>query len=292
MEYVDYYLRHLLTHIHIPVGSEVLPEGGTIILNNISGINYNEALRYAEQIVIEDKRERVLLSEKVFINDVTLQEYLGELDAKKLWELCVLLYSMLANRLILTLSLTKADEYLKLFNELERGIELTSIEFKGTVDGKTKKVVLQNHELINEMAALFIYHLHNITVANANLENYNNNKWTTLGELVDKRCVDYLFAKELEEFMKDYFDTKRITSNDKMLILHILYLFGRFKNNPPTNTDIYRKLMSDGQKLQISNSISLLNGEPLPFIIIPDPNIIKIREEYNRLNTGKCEISK
>lgn len=199
---------------------------------------------------------------------------------------------MVANRLTLEISLTKADEYLKLFNELEKGMELTSIEFKGTVDGKTKIVALQNNELINEIAALSIYHLYNGTVTDDNLKNYNNNKWTTLGKLVDKRSVDYLFAVELERFIVHYLCLNKATSNDKMLILQILYLFGRFKNNPPSNTDIYRKLMSDGEKLQISNSVSLINGEPFPFTIIPDSNIIRIREECNRLNAGKCEISK
>nr|WP_320037805.1 hypothetical protein [uncultured Bacteroides sp.] len=298
MEYVDFYTKNLLKYADAPEGK--------IILNNIAAIDYDAAVAYAETITIEDKKDELLLSEKVFVSDISLQKYLdkinvekvdesshkplGKLNAKNLWELCVPLYAMIVARPILFVSLTKADEYLKLFNEVDKGIELTSIEFKGVVGGKTKNITLQNKELMQEVAKLFIS-LHNTTVTDKNLSNYDNNRWTTLGKLADKRCIDYTFAKELEEFLESYLGHK-VTANGKLLILQILYLFGRFKNNPPSNTDIYRKLMSDEEKLELNLPSLVENKTPLPFTTIADSEILRIRQTYNRFTADGCEKSK
>ena len=301
MEYVDFYTKNLLKYADAPEGK--------IILNNIAAIDYDAAVAYAETITIEDKKDKLLLSEKEFVSDISLQKYLdklnaekvvksddsddssqGKLNAENLWELCVPLYAMIAARPVLSVSLTKADEYLKLFNEIYKGIELTSIEFKGVVNGKTKNITLQNKELMQEVAKLFIS-LHNTTVTDKNLSNYDNNRWTTLGKLADKRCIDYTFAKELEEFLESYLGHK-VTTNGKLLILQILYLFGRFKNNPPSNTDVYRKLMSDGEKLELNPPLLIVDKVPMPFTPIKDAEMLKIRHTYNGFTTDECENSK
>ena len=70
----------------LQVATSIDDKSKHIILNNIKAINYEEAVKLAKTIIIDDNKRKLLLSEEVFVNDSTLAQYLEreELDALKL----------------------------------------------------------------------------------------------------------------------------------------------------------------------------------------------------------------
>ena len=62
---------------------------GEIILNDIGEIDYEQAVALAQSITIGEEGQH--LSENVFTHDTTLQVFIGDLNARKLWRLSVLL---------------------------------------------------------------------------------------------------------------------------------------------------------------------------------------------------------
>ena len=102
-----------------------------------------------------------------------------------------------------------------------------------------------------------------------------------MNEIANKRILNYYFAQELKAFLSKYKGGK-MSSNRKKLVLYILYLFGRFKNNVPINTDNYRALMRDYNKSPIKLSLFTVNGQSFPLILLPNPEIEKIRSKYRR----------
>ena len=108
-----------------------------------------------------------MLSEEVFVNDSTLAQYLEreELDALKLWRLSVLLYAMIMGCNVAELSISVADQYLDLFNHLNDGMNVASIEVvgrlptetkKGKSSTKTKKFTISSQLLINKMKQAYL----------------------------------------------------------------------------------------------------------------------------------------
>ena len=156
-EYVDFYMQRCLQ-----VATSIDDKSKHIILNNIKAINYEEAVKLAETIIIDDNKRKLLLSEEVFVNDSTLAQYLEkeELDALKLWRLSVLLYAMIMGCNVAELSISIADQYLDLFNHLNDGMKVASISIevvsrlptetkKGKSPVKTKKFTISSQLLIN-----------------------------------------------------------------------------------------------------------------------------------------------
>ena len=106
-EYVDFYMQRCSQ-----VATSIDDKSKHIILNNIKAINYEEAVKLAETIIIDDNKRKLLLSEEVFVNDSTLAQYLEreELDALKLWRLSVLLYAMIMGCNVAELSISVAEQ--------------------------------------------------------------------------------------------------------------------------------------------------------------------------------------
>lgn len=155
-EYVDFYMQRCLQ-----VATSIDDKSKHIILNNIKAINYEEAVKLAETIIIDDNKRKLLLSEEVFVNDSTLAQYLEkeELDALKLWRLSVLLYAMIMGCNVAELSISIADQYLDLFNHLNDGMKVASISIevvsrlptetkKGKSPVKTKKFTISSQLLL------------------------------------------------------------------------------------------------------------------------------------------------
>ena len=287
-EYVDFYMQRCLQ-----VATSIDDKSKHIILNNIKAINYEEAVKLAETIIIDDNKRKLLLSEEVFVNDSTLAQYLEreELDALKLWRLSVLLYAMIMGCNVAELSISVADQYLDLFNHLNDGMNVASISIevvsrlptetkKGKSPVKTKKFTISSQLLINKMKQAYL-ELQDDIVTVDNLKHYTIERITTMNEIANKRILNYYFAQELKAFLSKYKGGK-MSSNRKKLVLYILYLFGRFKNNVPINTDNYRALMRDYNKSPIKLSLFTVNGQSFPLILLPNPEIEKIRSKYRR----------
>lgn len=152
----------------LQVATSIDDKSKHIILNNIKAINYEEAVKLAETIIIDDNKRKLLLSEEVFVNDSTLAQYLEkeELDALKLWRLSVLLYAMIMGCNVAELSISIADQYLDLFNHLNDGMKVASISIevvsrlptetkKGKSPVKTKKFTISSQLLINKIRHLY-----------------------------------------------------------------------------------------------------------------------------------------
>lgn len=285
-EYVDFYMQRCLQ-----VATSIDDKSKHIILNNIKAINYEEAVKLAKTIIIDDNKRKLLLSEEVFVNDSTLAQYLEreELDALKLWRLSVLLYAMIMGCNVAELSISVADQYLDLFNHLNDGMKVASIEVvgrlatetkKGKSSTKTKKFTISSELLINKIKQAYL-ELQDDIVTVDNLKHYTIERITTMNEIANKRILNYYFAQELKGFLSKYKGGK-MSSNRKKLVLYILYLFGRFKNNVPINTDNYRALMRDYNKSPIKLSLFTVNGQSFPLILLPNPEIEKIRSKYRR----------
>lgn len=163
-EYVDFYMQRCLQ-----VATSIDDKSKHIILNNIKAINYEEAVKLAETIIIDDNKRKLLLSEEVFVNDSTLAQYLEkeELDALKLWRLSVLLYAMIMGCNVAELSISIADQYLDLFNHLNDGMKVASISIevvsrlptetkKGKSPVKTKKFTISSQLLINKIKQAYL----------------------------------------------------------------------------------------------------------------------------------------
>ena len=247
-EYVDFYMQRCLQ-----VATSIDDKSKHIILNNIKAINYEEAVKLAETIIIDDNKRKLLLSEEVFVNDSTLAQYLD------------------------------------LFNHLNDGMKVASIEVvgrlptetkKGKSSTKTKKFTISSQLLINKMKQAYL-ELQDDIVTVDNLKHYTIERITTMNEIANKRILNYYFAQELKAFLSKYKGGK-MSSNRKKLVLYILYLFGRFKNNIPVNTDNYRALTRDYNKSPIKLSLFTVNGQSFPLILLPNPEIEKIRSKYRR----------
>ena len=208
-EYVDFYMQRCLQ-----VATSIDDKSKHIILNNIKAINYEEAVKLAETIIIDDNKRKLLLSEEVFVNDSTLAQYLEreELDALKLWRLSVLLYAMIMGCNVAELSISVADQYLDLFNHLNDGMKVASIEVvgrlptetkKGKSSTKTKKFTISSQLLINKMKQAYL-ELQDDIVTVDNLKHYTIERITTMNEIANKRILNYYFAQELKAFLSKY----------------------------------------------------------------------------------------
>lgn len=224
-EYVDFYMQRCLQ-----VATSIDDKSKHIILNNIKAINYEEAVKLAETIIIDDNKRKLLLSEEVFVNDSTLAQYLEkeELDALKLWRLSVLLYAMIMGCNVAELSISIADQYLDLFNHLNDGMKVASISIevvsrlptetkKGKSPVKTKKFTISSQLLINKIKQAYL-ELQDDIVTVDNLKHYTIERITTMNEIANKRILNYYFAQELQAFLSKYKGGK-MSSNRKMLVL-------------------------------------------------------------------------
>lgn len=224
-EYVDFYMQRCLQ-----VATSIDDKSKHIILNNIKAINYEEAVKLAETIIIDDNKRKLLLSEEVFVNDSTLAQYLEreELDALKLWRLSVLLYAMIMGCNVAELSISVADQYLDLFNHLNDGMKVASIEVvgrlptetkKGKSSTKTKKFTISSQLLINKMKQAYL-ELQDDIVTVDNLKHYTIERITTMNEIANKRILNYYFAQELKAFLSKYKRWKNVLKQKEACFIH------------------------------------------------------------------------
>ena len=283
-EYVDYYKEHCLNILKGKVKTskgEVIEIQGEIILNDISNIDYEQAVAFAQSITIGEEGQH--LSENVFVHDTILHVFIGNLNARKLWRLSVLLYAMVTKYPVARISLSLMDEYLKLYRIFtldQKKVDVSAIEFKCSIDGKTENITIKNEELVEKILISYL-NMQGDIITIDNLKRYVVDEITSIDKLVNesinKRTLDYFFAKEIERFLTSYLNGK-FTDKEKELILQILYLFGRYKTTAE-DTARYRKLISDGEKLLINKPLVTINGMVMPFTIISNPEITKLRYE-------------
>mgnify|MGYP000535543251 FL=1 len=221
-EYVDFYMQRCLQ-----VATSIDDKSKHIILNNIKAINYEEAVKLAKTIIIDDNKRKLLLSEEVFVNDSTLAQYLEreELDALKLWRLSVLLYAMIMGCNVAELSISVADQYLDLFNHLNDGMNVASIEVvgrlptetkKGKSSTKTKKFTISSQLLINKMKQAYL-ELQDDIVTVDNLKHYTIERITTMNEIANKKNLELLFCTRIESLLEQIQRWKKCPQTERSL---------------------------------------------------------------------------
>lgn len=267
-EYVEYYIENLLRIQEV--------SGMRIVVNNLLSIDYETAVSYVNNIV-NGNNEKLTMEQ--FINNENIKKYKGDLDSHKLWVLSVLLYNMIAKHLVAEVSLNALDEYMELHNCFLKGLDVSSIEIRGTFEGKRKHFTITDERVLAKMLVGYLDADDSIFTRD-DFTLHIVNRITTIDKLVNKRTLDYGLAKELELFIKSY--TGRFTDKEKYLILEILFMFGRFKDSAVT-TDNYRTLMSDAEELQAHEHLLIVDGKLMPFTMIWNPKIQKIRQEYREL---------
>lgn len=223
-EYVDFYMQRCLQ-----VATSIDDKSKHIILNNIKAINYEEAVKLAETIIIDDNKRKLLLSEEVFVNDSTLAQYLEkeELDALKLWRLSVLLYAMIMGCNVAELSISIADQYLDLFNHLNDGMKVASISIevvsrlptetkKGKSPVKTKKFTISSQLLINKIKQAYL-ELQDDIVTVDNLKHYTIERITTMNEIANKRI---LFCTRIASLLEQIQRWKNVLKQKDACFIH------------------------------------------------------------------------
>ena len=224
-EYVDFYMQRCLQ-----VATSIDDKSKHIILNNIKAINYEEAVKLAKTIIIDDNKRKLLLSEEVFVNDSTLAQYLEreELDALKLWRLSVLLYAMIMGCNVAELSISVADQYLDLFNHLNDGMNVASIEVvgrlptetkKGKSSTKTKKFTISSQLLINKMKQAYL-ELQDDIVTVDNLKHYTIERITTMNEIANKKNLELLFCTRIESLLEQIQRWKNVLKQKEACFIH------------------------------------------------------------------------
>lgn len=290
-EYVQFYIENLLSVSELPLFEDVPDEyvpKGKMVWNDISAINYETAVKHIQNITVKVDKKDVKLTKFLFIKQLQNIPVEG-IDAGKLWKLCVLIYYSISQELVAVTNLTEEDEYMRFFNALLKKIDIFSIEIRGKINGKGKVFTITHENIINKMLDGFL----SLQCEMFGKENhkYTLSHFCTMEQFSDKRKFDYMFAKELETFLLKFLNLqeKGLSGTHKKLILTILYLFGRLKDDSPVTTDNYRKLMSDGKRMKINKASCFVKGKLLPFIIEVNPEAIKIRREFCKLIYGKCE---
>lgn len=137
--------------------------------------------------------------------------------------------AMVAKYPVARISLSLMDEYLKLyriFTLAQKKVEISAIEFKCSIDGKTENITIKNEELLEKILLSYLNMQRDIITID-NLKQYVVDEITSIDKLVDesinKRTLDYFFAKELERFLISYLDG-RFTDKEKELIQQIVWL--------------------------------------------------------------------
>lgn len=188
-EYVDYYKEHCLNILKGKVKTskgEVIEIQGEIILNDISNIDYEQAVAFAQSITIGEEGQH--LSENVFVHDTILHVFIGNLNARKLWRLSVLLYAMVTKYPVAKISLSLMDEYLKLYRIFtldQKKVDVSAIEFKCSIDGKTENITIKNEELVEKILISYL-NMQGDIITTDNLKRYVVDEITSIDKLVNE----------------------------------------------------------------------------------------------------------
>lgn len=228
-EYIDFYCEYLSDFIRY--------NGAMVCVNDIKVIDEATILKFAEEYKIKKDK---------FYN---LFEGNKQYDVDAFWKLCLRLWAYVGfYKRVFVSELTAIDEYKNFLYYAKDGF--TKIEFSR----KGQRVQLKNKGLID----LVTSHLLNMD------EEINNTipQILEMGvgkpaiEVVGKRNMAYLLAKELTNFILEYKGIKKLTSEYKKDIMSVLYSFNLLRDIG-LDSD-YNKLMSDVNtgKLQITDSNS------------------------------------
>ena len=286
MEYVEWYSTHLLERYE--------QDGEEYVFNDLSLTNDVGAESNAKKLGIEKER---------FIKELTYRynNVAPKLNYNALWKLSLYLYQYLYLFPVALSKIREVDEYMRLLTFVDKyGID--KIQFIGSKDGKNKTVSVENEELIKKFFNYLVSEQNNI-VTEENLTNYviEPDKLIPSKEYEKESTLDWAFVQELTLFFKSYLGVDELSPSIKTVIMTILIVFKKeefVRKERGNGKDVvdsldtlnmkYARIMSDAKLGRIikdlhSHALGIIDGELMPFTILPHPESTKIRAGYEEM---------
>ena len=272
-EYIDYYCEHLLVFVHID-------EKTGYYDNNIKTENYEHALHNAELCGI---------NKEAFVNSLKyrVKNCKRPINIDALWRFSITIWMWKQFSRVVMPEIGAVDQYMKLINRLNQGLDVKEIVFTGREPNKTKdiNITLSEDTLIGEFIKfLYSEELIKYVLTEENLKSYSKTNCYLAMDLLPKRTLAFQIARELTHLFEHLFQIESLDESLKdivMATLSNLNLAAKAANN----TD-YNKLFSDAKtgRLPICDNYyhaSFLQGVGiLPYSIIKNPDSVKERKTF------------
>ena len=189
--------------------------------------------------------------------------------------------------LVIMPNMGAVDQYLKLINIINQGLDLKEIVFTGRLPDKTKdiNISLTDNLLIGKFFDFLISEeLAKNVLTEQNINSYPQTNYHFVGDLIPKRALAYQIARELTLLFEHYFQIEALDESLKDIIMTVLSFFN-LTTNAANNTD-YNKLFSDAKTGRIPicdyyYDVGYLQGVGvLPFSLIKNPDSVKERKLF------------
>lgn len=272
-EYIDYYCEHLLVFVY-------LDEKKGYYDNNIRTENYEYALHNAE--LCDINKERFVYSLNYYVKNCK-----RPINIEALWKFSITVWMWKLFSRVIMPEMGAVDQYLKLINNINQGLDVRKIVFTGRQPNKTKDInITISEDILIGKFFEFLYseELIKSVLTEENLKNYPKTHCYFAMELLPKRTLAFQLARELTLLFEHLFQIKPLDESLKTIImatLSNLNLAAKAANN-----DDYNKLFSDAKKgrLPICDNYyrtSVLQGVGvLPYSFINNPDSVKERKTF------------
>jgi hypothetical protein len=272
-EYIDYYCEHLLVFVYID-------EKKGYYDNNIKTENYEHALHNAEQCGI---------NKETFVNSLKyrVKNCKRPINIDALWKYCITIWMWKLFSPVVMPEMGAVDQYLKLINKINQGLDVKEIVFTGREPNKTKdiNITLSEDILIGKFFEfLYSEELIKNILTQENLRSYPKTHYYFAKDLLPKRTLAFQIARELTHLFEHLFQIESLDDSLKDIIMAALSNLN-LAAKAVNNTD-YNKLFSDAKtgRLPICDNYyhtSFLQGVGvLPFSVIKNPDSVKERKTF------------
>lgn len=272
-EYIDYYCEHLLVFVYID-------EKKGYYDNNIKTENYEHALHNAEQCGI---------NKETFVNSLKyrVKNCKRPINIDALWKYCITIWMWKLFSPVVMPEMGAVDQYLKLINKINQGLDVKKIVFTGREPNKTKDInITLSEDILIRKFFEFLYSeelIKNI-LTEENLRSYPKTHYYFAKDLLPKRTLEFQIARELTHLFEHLFQIESLDDSLKDIIMAALSNLN-LAAKAVNNTD-YNKLFSDAKtgRLPICDNYyhtSFLQGVGvLPFSVIKNPDSVKERKTF------------
>lgn len=272
-EYIDYYCEHLLVFVYID-------EKKGYYDNNIKTENYEHALHNAEQCGI---------NKETFVNSLKyrVKNCKRPINIDALWKYCITIWMWKLFSPVVMPEMGAVDQYLKLINKINQGLDVKEIVFTGREPNKTKDInITLSEDLLIRKFFEFLYseELMKNILTEENLRSYPKTHYYFAKDLLPKRTLAFQIARELTHLFEHLFQIESLDDSLKDIIMAALSNLN-LAAKAVNNTD-YNKLFSDAKtgRLPICDNYyhtSFLQGVGvLPFSVIKNPDSVKERKTF------------
>ena len=272
-EYIDYYCEHLLVFVY-------LDEKRGYYDNNIKTENYEYALHNAELCGIN--KDKFVYSLNFYVKNCK-----RPINIDALWKFSITVWMWKLFSRVIMPEMGAVDQYLKLINNINQGLDVSKIVFTGRQPNKTKDInITISEDILIDKFFEFLYseELIEYVLTEENLRSYPKTHCYLAMDLLPKRTLAFQIARELTLLFEHLFQIESLDESLKTIImatLSNLNLAAKAANN-----DDYNKLFSDVKKgrLPICDNYyrtSVLQGVGvLPYSFIKNPDSVKERKLF------------